>query len=435
MKLDRLPWIDIHPYDQILNGLVNSCQNRETSLVCVKGPIGSGKSRMSSELLAKLAFAKKSGLIELDGRSNAALIHNVEITANLLTLDNEDFFANFLLTLEKAFKYKQHFYILVNDADVIDPALIFGMINIIKNDRAVERRITLVLFMGMTPIHVEIQNLLRDAKTIILQSMTGFQSKQFANHIYKNYLQKDEITDAEAEQLYSASYGYPGKLIAILEYMQQEEKAQIELIEQKPKNFSLLKKIPLAILVIVIGFIIVQLLNRGQENSIVNENPFIPTVMHVDEELPIVIKKEIISVKIIYPIQRSKVDKEQPIVIKKEVIPVEKEPFVQNDDIKTTKQGSSFLKDSIIIEQQDLEKEIPIYAIELGRNQSKSELQSILKDRSIPGTARFKQIENGDSKLWIAYIGPYGSERQAIQGKKKLPASLQSLHLKVNKEF
>ena len=102
--------------------------------------------------------------------------------------------------------------------------------------------------------------------------------------------------------------------------------------------------------------------------------------------------------------------------------------------VKLQKNENSSIESNLILNAED-KKTLFNYVIELGRNRSKTELEKILKGRSIPGKVQFKQLDNAGLKIWVAYLGPYGSEKQATQGMSKLPASLQSLPLKVNKEF
>lgn len=429
LKLDRLPWIDISPYDQILTDLISSCQQRDVSLICVQGPNGSGKSRILTELLSTLSFDATASLIALSGNDNEVFYHNVELSSNLLDIKDEKFLNNFTLTLEAILQDKQHFYILIDDVEALSYDLMLGITTVISENPAFKQQVTLVVFMGVTPIHIETRRLFRGAEMITLKGMTISQAKQFIDQAHRHAHYDKELSMSEVNQLHSLSYGYVGRLIKLLENsLAQPSKRHI-------LKYWMLFGIPLLLVLIFLWYN-----NSGQPIENVDHQ------ISEDEIIvdPILVKKEVVPVKIVLPIPDSQVTVDHEIIalLPEQTFSGPMIPEMENEDESSDaftqlEQTTKILPDDnhIEISENPDKKTVYNYVIELGRNHSKVRLQSQLKGRSIPGKAQFKQIDVNGSKIWIAYIGPYGSEQQATQGKEKLPASLQSLPLKVRKEF
>lgn len=411
MKLDRLPWIDISPYDQVLTDLISSCQRRDMSLICVQGPNGSGKSRILTELLSSLSFDASASLIALSGHDHKVFYHNVEVSSDLLKFQDSTFLHNFTLTLEAILKDKQHFYILIDDVEVLPYDIVSGIMNILNDNPSFKAQLTLVVFMGAIPIHLETQHLLSGAQIITLTGMTVAQAKQFIDKVYHYTHQQKELTTSEVNHLHGLSYGYAGRLIKLLE----------QSLESSPKHAK-----PIQTLWWVLGvFLAMPLLGLFLWHQYDFKDFFFKKEKVLDDQLtvePILIQKEIVPVKVILPVyaEESKVAdlKNTTVLSKKDEISA---PAINLMPIN-------------IVDKIDKKPQYN-YVIELDRHHSRVQLENILKGRSIPGKAQFIQVETQGSKMWVAYIGPYGSKEQAIQGKNKLPASLQSLPLTVRKEF
>lgn len=394
------------------------------SLICIKGSEGAGKTRLLSELLETLSFDKTASVIELRSRSHQVFYHNVKVSVDLLKLDHPDFLSNFLLMLESVLADERHFYILIDDADCIEYEIIREIISILSEQSKFYRHVTLVLSMGATPADIEINNLLQKAKIITLTGMTVAQTKNFIDQIYKETPEK-MVSISEANQLASLSYGYPGRILKLLQ--QKNEKAK------QPNKNNISKLLVILIIVISIAIFAVMTLNdwffeRKEPERILIE----PKV----NQLPVVITKEIVPVKIIpvVSVAASKLEASNDL-IDESIIDKEKQIELQKVESITVEITEDLPVSDDVTPEIDDKKTAFNYVIELSRHRSKAELERILKGRSIPGKPQFKQLNNENSKIWVAYIGPYGSEKQATQGMKKLPASLQSLPLKVNKEF
>lgn len=412
MKLDQLPWIGIAPYDQILTDLINSCLTEDMSLICVEGSEGSGKTRLLSELLVALSVDETVGLIEFRGRTNQVFYHNIKALTSFLKLDPSQIFCNFLLALEKILEEKRHVYVLIDDADDIEYEIFKALLSIINDNFDLHHRVTLVLFMGATPMNLEFQPLLQQAKRFSLTGMTVAQTKSFIDQIYLKTPEKS-VSIFEANQLNSLSYGYPGRLIKLL---QNKKEKTIE-----PKRNNIYTLLTVFIIALSIVLTLYQWIFNSEQSQKVSIDPKI-------NHQPTVIKKEVVPVKTI------------TVMPATEIVLDETNNFFEADIVnpekivKLQKNENSSIESNLILNAED-KKTLFNYVIELGRNRSKTELEKILKGRSIPGKVQFKQLDNAGLKIWVAYLGPYGSEKQATQGMSKLPASLQSLPLKVNKEF
>lgn len=431
MKLDRLPWIDISPYDQVLTDLISSCQKRDVGLICVQGPNGSGKSRILTELLSALSFDATASLIALSGNDNEVFYHNVEVSSNLLHLNDPEFLHHFTLTLESILKEKQHFYILIDDVEALPYELIAGIMNILNDNLAFKEQVTLVVFMGVMPIQLETRRLFVGAEMITLKGMNLTQAKQFIDKVYHYTHQSKQLTMSEVNHLNGLSYGYAGRLIKLLEqYLDQ------------PRQAKAYKPWWIAIIVLFLPLIGVFLWFQYYSNNIDIHKEIVLEPIITEESEPVPVKKEIIPVKVILPIQDdSQVDPTINTIITPisdvfigPILTENSQPEILNAEPVIQEVPKTDIK-PVDIDNNIDKKTVYNYVIELGRHQSKEQLERTLKGRSIPGKAQFTQIEVKGSKIWIAYIGPYGSEEQAQQGKAKLPASLQSLPLKVRKEF
>lgn len=428
LKLDRLPWIDVPPYDQILTKLVSSCQQHDVGLICVQGPNGSGKSRILTELLSTLSFDATASLIALSGRDNEVFYHNVQLSSELLDLKNPQFIHNFTLTLEAILKDKQHFYILIDDVEALSYELMYGITNVIAENPGFKKQVTLVVFMGVMPIHIETRRLLRGAEMVTLKGMSIMEVKQFVDRVFQHAYLKQEKTLSEVNQLHSLSYGYVGRLIKLLENK--------VILDQKPIKASAQKNsinviVFSCITLLVIFGALAWLLLKPNEVTAITAVEAIPEPKVIKVE-PIPFERDEIIVKVVEPVTASQniteaVNIEEPLLPIKVLTPLSSHPH----DVGP---------------MQPMETEVPIvnieqvkaplhYVIELGRNHSKRQLEESLKGRSIPGKAQFKQIQESGKEIWVAYIGPYSSEKHAVEGKNKLPASLQRLPLRVNKEF
>lgn len=430
MKLDRLPWIDISPYDQVLTDLISSCQKRDVSLIGVQGPNGSGKSRILTELLSALSFDVTASLIALSGNDNEVFYHNVEVSSDLLHLNDPEFLHHFTLTLESILKEKQHFYILIDDVEALSYELIAGIMNILNENPAFKEQVTLVVFMGVMPIQLEIRRLFVGAEMITLKGMNLTQAKQFIDKIYHYTHQSKQLTMSEVNHLNGLSYGYAGRLIKLLEqYLDPTHQS---------KSYKAWW-IAIAVLSLPLMGIFLWFQYNADNTEVHKEIVLEPRIIEEPELDPVPIKKEVIPVKVILPIHD---DTQVSLSINTVTEP---ELFIgpilsDNSHRETFSIEPVTQVPKVEIEPVDLDsnidkKTVYNYVIELGRHQSKEQLERTLKGRSIPGKAQFTQIEVKGSKIWIAYIGPYGNEEQAQQGKAKLPASLQSLPLKVRKEF
>lgn len=395
LRLDRLPWIDVSPYDQVLTDLVGLCQSKEIGLICIQGSNGAGKSRILTELLSTLSFDARASLIALNGMDNEVFYHNVQLSSELLDFKHSEFLHNFTLTLEAILNHTQHFYILIDDVEKMSHELLQGMIKIITQNSVFSKQVTLVVFMGVAPINLETRRLLSDAKIITLSPMSIIESKQFVDRVYQYLKLEKEVSITEITQLHGMSYGYIGRLIKLLE--ENEAKKYDPVSRSYQWIFGLIG-------LVIVGSAILFFIKPN--HPMLDETPEGPIL-----EVPEVIRVEPIEVRII---------KEEPKVIRVlESVPVKVVQPVEIEDIEIK------------------EKEVSIhnYVIELNRHVNRQALESSLKGRMIPGTPQYKQINQGDGKIWVVYIGPYSSERNAMEGKSKLPASLQRLPLKVKKEF
>lgn len=426
MKLDRLPWIDISPYDQVLTDLVSSCQKRDVSLICVQGPNGSGKSRVLTELLSTLSFDATASLIALSGNDNEVFYHNVEVSSDLLNLKDPKFLHNFTLTLEAILKDKQHFYILIDDVEALPYEIIQNITTIVSENPAFEKQVTLIVFMGVMPIHLETRRLLVGAQMITLKGMSLTQAKQFIDKAYHYARQPKELTMSEVNHLHGLSYGYVGRLIKLLE--QSLESSNV----LKPHKAWWMPITVLSLLLIGLFMWFQYDFDVVDDHKDISVEPVITTN-------PVPIKKEIIPVKVILPIQEhiplnsSLEEQSAHDIFIGPILSTDDDPETLNSIQEIVERKAKI--EPIKIDDNIDKKTVYNYVIELGRHQSKEQLERTLKGRSIPGKAQFTQVEVKGSKIWIAYIGPYGSEEQAQQGKAKLPASLQNLPLKVRKEF
>lgn len=422
MKLDRLPWINTSPYDQVLNHLISSCQKRDVGLICVQGPNGSGKSRILTELLSTLSNDTTIALIALSGSDNEIFYNNAELSPESLDLTDNQFLHNFTLKLEESLQDQRHICFLIDDIEDLSYDLMHSMMAAMMDNPTFKERITFIAFMGTSPSHIEMRQLFSNAEMIPLKGMTVTQLKQFVDQVHQYMRYDKELSMFEVNQLHSLSYGYVGRLMKLLESSVTHAK--------KPVSIKFwLSLISVIVLLLIVFFVWKK-----------DDAPLSDTVKTLDSDVgalndPILITKEIVPVKLVIPIQAS-----TDVKINDSISSLPETIFMGPDIPKKTIDSMSLnnitTKESSIKKPKNFDKKtVYNYVIELERNHSKAQLETVLKGRSIPGKAQFKQIDENGSKIWIAYIGPYGSEEQARQGKAKLPASLQNLPLKVRKEF
>lgn len=401
MKLDRLPWINVAPYGQVLTDLISSCQQRDVNLICVQGPYGSGKSRILTELLSELSLDKTVGLMGISGRDYDVFYHNLKTTLKSLEIQSDDFLQEFSEVLELAIQNQSHFYMLMDDAEALPYEIFTGIVNLLSTHKDFNQKVTLVAFMGMMPIHLDIHSLLASAKILTLKGMSISQAKQFIDKVYHCTHQTKSLTMSEVNHLHGLSYGYAGRLIKLLE----QSLVSVDETKTHKRWWPFVVIISLPLVGIFLWF-----QHDAHETMVADQVP---------EEAPVLITKEVVPVKIVLPLP--KVEVAEPILVG----PV----LVESNLVKVSE-----LPDETLDHSSD-KKTMYNYVIELNRHESKTQLEKSLQGRSIPGQAHFTQIEDNGSKIWVAYIGPYGNEEQAKLGKSKLPASLQSLPLKVRKEF
>ncbi|GAA5098937.1 SPOR domain-containing protein [Wohlfahrtiimonas larvae] len=396
MKLDRLPWIDVTPYDHILSSLISLCQKTDVSLISVQGPNGSGKSRILREVVSVLSEDDNVGAIAFNGHDGSILYSHGATLQISSIFKSQERRTRFSLALETVLEDKEHLYMLIDDVEALPDDIIGDIINILTESDFYDGRVTLVTFMGVAPIYLAARQLLKDAQMVTLPSMSIMQAKQFIDKVYHYTHQTKNLSMSEVNHLHSLSYGYAGRLIKLLE--------QYLINPQQVKSSAIWWIVGVVLSLPLIG---VFLWFQYEVNDVVPHQEIVLEPRITSEPIPI--RKEVIPVKVVQPIQEQ--------IFVGPIFMVQKSSLIDSASIDVD------------------EKPILSYVIELARDRSKEQLVRKLQGRSIPGKAQFIKIESQGSNIWVAYIGPYGSKAQAQQGKEKLPASLQSLPLKVRKEF
>lgn len=413
LRLGRLPWIDVPPYDQILIQLMGSCQDSGVSLLCLQGPNGSGKSRLLLEFLSCLALDETIGIIEINGKTNGIVYHNIEHSAQIIKLQKKHCIETIKSSIDASLDNHSSMYILIDDAEYFSSDVMTALHQSISENPDYKNKVSMVLCMGIISIEPDVQALLKQANIITIPGMTMTQSKVFVDNIYAHVQDNYRISVSDANQLHNLSYGYPGRLIKL---MQQKSTPQ----NQKHTRFNALKLFAgMLSVALIIG--IVWMRNDSDVPQPFVEAPLMP------------IQKEIIHVK--------KIDVTR-------VLETQSDLSINASSIPNSsfwKSSQKYFERELV--QTPIEIAVPTvveqaqnkvktnYVIELARHSSKAKLEEMLKGRSIPGKTQFKQIKSKGINVWVAYIGPYGDEEQAKKGKKALPASLQALPLQVIKEL
>ncbi len=396
------------------------------SLIGVQAPNGSGKSRILIELLSVLSSDTTASLIAFSGNDNNILYQNLDNSVELLNLEHAGFLQSLSQVLESTLKDKQHVYILIDDLEELSNDLIDGLLNLLYDNPIFKARIILVAFMSVIPEQLNNYDV-HAYERITLQGMSIMQVKEFIDKVYSATNQKKELTMSEVSRLHGLSYGYIGRLIKLLEQN-----------DTNPNEAKSYKKwwIFIALLVVALIALFFWFQNSSNNMDAQQEKELLNPPVITE---PVVVKKEIVPVKVVVPIAEN-----QEVGLPVSAISIPEmivEPAIIKhkpaEKVAAKHKIAESKKDvkAVVIDQNSDKKTMYNYVIELGRYQSKVQLEESLKGRSIPGKVQFAQIDGKGSKVWVAYIGPYSSEDYAKQGKDKLPASLQNLPLKVRKEF
>lgn len=413
LRLDRLPWIDIPPYDQILIQLMSSCQDSGMSLLCLQGPNGSGKSRLLLEFLSCLALDETIGIIEINGKTNAIAYHNIEHSAQLIKLQKKHCIETIKASIDASLDNHSSIYVLIDDAEYFSCDVMTALHQSISESPDYKNKVSMVLCMGIISIDPDVQALLKHANIITLPGMTMTQSKVFIDNIYAHVQDNYRISVGDANQLHNLSYGYPGRLIKL---MQQKSTPQ----NQKYTRFNALKLL-VGVLSVALIIGIVWMRNGSDVPQPFVETPLMP------------IPKEIIHVKKLDVVRA--LEYQRDLSVNVSLMPSSSFwKLSQKHFEKKIVQTPMEIVVPTVVEQAQNKVKVN-YVIELARHSSKAKLEEMLKGRSIPGKTQFKQVKNKGLNVWVAYIGPYGDEEQAKKGKKVLPASLQTLPLQVIKEL
>lgn len=425
MRLDRLPWIKVPPYDQILTHLIDVCRARQTHLLCIQGPNGSGKSRLLSELFHVLSDDPTSAVARLNGHDHSILPNGLSAWPNFDAPDAEHALEAWFSDL---LQNKAHAYLLIDDVEALPYAQMSAVMTLFSHHPELFSKVTLVAFMGIAPAHIEMRGLLKGAEVITLTSMNMMESKQFVDSVFEHLNQNREVSIAEINQLHNLSYGYIGRLLKLLE----EERPLPN--KSAPRSLKGLWWLSVPVIGIV-GFLSWQWWqNDPQETA----KPEMPDLAVVVEEVmpPVKVVEPVPKVITVVPEPKAPVKVVKPIetVMVAPALMVKGEPIVE-----AAHPPEAISKAKVPPPQKEKastkNKKVAVpYIIELSRDTERAALEKQLKGRSIPGQVQYAKIHERGQTVWIAFIGPYDTESQAIEGKKKLPASVQRLPLKVRKE-
>lgn len=413
------------PYDQILTHLTDVCQARQTHLLCIQGPNGSGKSRLLSELFRALSKDPSHAVASLNGRDHSVVPSTV---CTWPKFDAPDFEAALEAWLTQLLQHKTHAYLLIDDVEALPYAEMSAVMTLFSHHPELFSKVTLVAFMGIAPAHIEMRELLKGAEVITLTSMNMMESKQFVDSVFEHLNQNKEISIAEINQLHNLSYGYIGRLLKLLE---EERPTPMKSVQ---RSFQWLWWLLIPIIGVA-GFVGWQWWQKAPTEPAVTDAPDLTIV--VDEVMPPVkVVEPVPKVITVTPEPKAPVKVVKPI----EMVAVAPALMVKGEPIVEAAHPSEAISKAKVPPPQKEKtstktKKVAVpYIIELSRDTERAALEKQLKGRSIPGQVQYAKIHERGKTVWIAFIGPYDTESQAIEGKKKLPASVQRLPLKVRKE-
>ncbi len=462
--LRDLPWLDLSPTEEMLRQVELNISEQWGDFFAIYGPAASGKTRFLIELGKRLSEHENILVGALDASQETVLEKFAELLGGTPKngVDEET-----LATLIEPFvAAHRHIVILIDEAEKLTTEQLTLFYQLKERFNHEEYfHITLVLFMDLNNQDLFSRELLKKAMGFTLGPVNVVQIRRLVDHAYKFFEREHDFTSTDLTELHSLSYGYPGRLLRILDL--------------RPKFKPTLKHLLILLLILaaIIGASLTYYLKDRAYDKTIAETPEIaafesnrlkvartaqfhkalekgmPKLMELGEERA-AIKQAIIIQQVRDDFQQT-VAEDAKAAPKAEVVkesaeaetvdtkgdnasalpkageePKTKEKKeLQKDAENRDKTGATKAQASKTQAAKANEKIVnnDQHYIRLSTGNSRENALSKLKGRTVPGAPKVKQVGN----RWITYIGPYGNKTQAEKGLKQLPSSLQALPLQV----
>lgn len=471
--LRDLPWLDLSPTEEMLREVELNISEQWGDFYAIYGPAASGKTRFLIELGKRLTEYENILVGALDANQTTLL----EKFAELLGGDPQSTVDMEMLAqlIEPFVEEHRQIVILIDEAEKLstEQLSLFYQLKERFNSESYFH-ITLVLFMDLNNQDIFSRELLKKAVGFTLGPVNIAQIRRLVDHAYKFFEREHDFTSSDLKKLHSLSYGYPGRLLRILDLRPKfkptfkhlfflllilafliggslayyiNDRAYDKRIETTPEiaefesdrikvarevhlHSALQKGLP-------------RLLELGRERARVKQAIIIQQVQDDFKETIQQDAKDIGPIKELEGVTPLEVDSQSSALLSptKGSSEPKNKALSHENTINTGGESNRDDKASIetkgaeikpeVLQKKKMAKEVPTtvsqHYIRLSTGDSRESALAKLRGRSVPGAPKVKRVGN----QWITYIGPYGSKAQAEKGLKQLPSSLRALPLQV----
>ena len=478
MKL-QLQWLSAIPAQDLLETLVQHA-DKEPNVSLITAVAGSGKTRLLHEVATQLTKNTTLWVATMDAQCadpSSALFaalgeHNMMIALELTE--------RLHLLLKQRAVLGQRTILLIDNAHLLPIELLHAILEAGQFAEAIapERYFFSVQLFAESGLEIFIENLhpLR-YQFAVLEPMTAAQVKLFAEHFYRSCGVNMDLSGQEVARLHGLSYGYPGRLLRLLVKPPRNKRMQV--------MTAITCISVMAMLATASWFYFAQPaipmlppnVPTGGESVIASQTEPAPTVPNITITPPpapshvstpdaaedwITIPTHIVPPKIpptapAQSITPAPIVQHAPQSNKPEstgttagksatataTTPVKPKPAtapvttaVKPTTASTTDTTSVKPKPTTVPATATNPSAVvksEHYVITLSTGETVEQVQAQLKNRPIPGTPRIVKLKSATGWHYAAQIGPYESQKQAQQGLKALPASVQTLKPTVQK--
>ncbi len=413
------PWIEIEPHDSILAEMSwILAEEEQNHLFLVKGVEQSGKTRLMLELARKLSERESLYVGCVDGRASDLISSIYRALGEKESMESLPFMKRMELLFKQRKLTNEHVVLCIDNADHLTLDLLFDLKEMIYSD-SLPILFSVVLFYSNESKDLMIRDLLEGEKRYELTPLDIAGATLFINEMQSYYGDEETIPNRDVNEIHNITYGYPGRIVKHLQGSRAAKKGGIPFIY----GFF-----GLAALAMILFFLTPQKEKGEERKTVVTKEVEKP----LGAELTVAEKIALLEVEYDPHLnlreEELKRYEENLRRLDEEILGANGRRIEVRELIKIPPPKEATPKrEAAKVEAKKVQSSRTAYYLELATGASEKEVRDKIAGRSIPGSLNVSQ-KNG---RWIAYLGPYQSEKQAKEGAEKLPASVRALAPKV----
>ncbi len=211
--LHDLPWLELGPTEEVMRRIEHHICSERGDFYSVFGPSGCGKTRFMLELSQRLD--QYEHLVARPITAGTETIY-AQI-ATILECDADEF--EITERLKQVPPTGLKMVLLIDDADRLTNEELAFLHRVKEriNKLSPYKSIVLILLMDLNNQDIFSKEILLHSNSYTLPPINLMQVRELLNHLYRFYGKTHNFSAAELKKLHAFSYGYPGRVVRLVE--------------------------------------------------------------------------------------------------------------------------------------------------------------------------------------------------------------------------